>query len=116
MADIRPFRKKETPPVPKYLKGKARAFWMKVIRDFELEPFHLDLLERTASALARCEEAREVLGKEGSYYRDDKARILRHPALVTLEKSEMLFSRGVRELGLDLAQDMTRPPQRHGRR
>jgi P27 family predicted phage terminase small subunit len=118
MADIHALRGKEQSPAPpRGLVGKARAFWGKVTRDFVLEPFHLDTLEQACWSLQRAEEAREIVNTEGQFYRNEKTgQLARHPALVSEEKARAQFLRCVRELGLDIAADESRPPARTGRR
>jgi phage terminase small subunit len=117
MADISRFRRPETPATPKGLQGKALAFWEKVLRDFDLEPFHHDTLEQACWSLQRAEEARALVNTHGQFYTNAKTgALLRHPAVATEEKNRQLFMRAVRELGLDIAADAARPPARTGRK
>jgi phage terminase small subunit len=118
MAEITTFhRQAAAPPIPKGLQGKARAYWVKVCRDFELDPFHYDTLEQACWSLQRAEEARLIVNEVGQFYENPKTgALLRHPAVATEEKNRALFVRFVRELGLDLASEQARPPSRTGRR
>jgi hypothetical protein len=104
------------PAIPRGLRGKARQFFQTVVRDFALEPFHIELLTQGCWALQRCEEARAVVDREGLTYLDAKTgRVFPHPCVVIEKDNRILFSRVLRELGLDLAESqIARPPTRSG--
>ena len=52
-----------TPPAR--LSRRSKAFWRRVVADFELEPAHFELLRRLCEAMDRCDEAIVVMDEEG---------------------------------------------------
>lgn len=110
--------RRQAVPIPKGLKGKARVFFQNVVKNFELEEFHVELLAQGCWALQRCEEARAIVDKAGMTYVDTKSgRCFPNPATTIEKDNRVIFTRIIRELGLDLADTQAaRPPTRAGRK
>jgi len=51
----------ELPPPPDHLSPAMRAWWMAVVRDYDLDPHHLKLLEAAADAWDRMVQARTTI-------------------------------------------------------
>ena len=86
--------------VPGWMPEPERTFWAEVVRDYELGPDGLALLELACSALVRWREAREVLDVEGMTLPGRWGERL-HP-LVNVEKDSRLAAlRALRELDLE---------------
>lgn len=86
--------------VPGWMPEPERTLWAEVVRDYELGPDGLALLELACSALVRWREAREVLDVEGMTLPGRWGERL-HP-LVNVEKDSRLAAlRALRELDLE---------------
>ena len=68
----------ELPPAPDHLSPAMQAWWQAVVRDYELDPHHLRLLEAACDAWDRMVQARETLSEEGLTV-TTKAGCKRHP-------------------------------------
>lgn len=97
---------------PKHLKLKTRKWFAHVCESYVLEEHHLRLLTLAAEAWDRCEQAREVLGREGLTYMDRFDAPRARPELAVERDSRTAFARLVRELDLDTeaTPDKPRPP------
>lgn len=98
---------------PMHLQKKTRQWWRQVMADYELEPHHVRLLTLAAEAWDRCQQAREILDREGLTY-DDRFGCPRSRPEVAIERdSRIAFARMVRELALDLEPpaEPDRPPR-----
>lgn len=112
-------RKVTTPPsgpvAPTHLRRPTAAWWVSVMRDYELEEHHERLLTFAAQAWDRAEEARELLEAEGITYTDRFGAPRAHPANAVERDNRLSFARLMREL--DLEGDplpSPRPPRRRG--
>lgn len=88
------------PEPPEWLKDPERAFWVEVVRDYELGPDALALLELACSALTRWREAREVLDVEGMTLPGRWGERL-HPLVGVERDSRIAALRALRELDLE---------------
>jgi P27 family predicted phage terminase small subunit len=98
--------------LPDHLSKEAKRWWASVVADYELEPHHLHLLQAACEAWDRCQQAREVVSREGITFRTANGDVRTHPA-VTIEKdARIVFARLVRELDLDAEPpaERSRPP------
>ncbi|MDQ3127303.1 MAG: hypothetical protein M3Q66_02435 [Chloroflexota bacterium] len=100
-----------TPRPPAHLKSAGRRLWKRVAEDVELEGHHEELLRLACEALDRCDEAREVIAKEGMT-RPGRWGDVVHPCIAIERDSAIRASRLLRELGIDLIDDKSRPPSR----
>jgi hypothetical protein len=72
-----------------------------VVTEWELEEHHVKLLTLAAEALDRAEEARELLARAGTFYRDRFGQPKPHPAVAVERDARVAFARLPRELDLD---------------
>lgn len=89
------------PRAPSHLAPATRAWWAHVLGDYSLEQHHIRVLTLAAESWDRCEQAREILGREGLITRDDRGNCRPHPAISIEKDSRIAFVRCVRELDLD---------------
>jgi P27 family predicted phage terminase small subunit len=97
---IRPAAPLELPPAPAHLSAAMQAWWRDVVRDYELDPHHLHLLEAACDAWDRMVMARTTLLAEGLSV-ETKHGAKKHPACDVERDSRLAFARLVRELDLD---------------
>ncbi len=92
---------------PRYVKGAAKRWWLSMIEAFDFgdDPAGQRLLTEAAVQLARCEEAREQISKDGLCVTDRFGKVREHPAAVTERAASNLFRLFVRELGLQAGAD-----------
>ena len=82
----------ELPPAPDHLSPAMQAWWQAVVRDYELDPHHLRLLEAAADAWDRMVQAHEVLRAEGLTV-TTKHGTKKHPAADIERDSRLAFAR-----------------------
>lgn len=83
------------------------------MRDYQLEPHHLRLLQIAAEAWDRGQRARVELEEHGGVtFKDGKGVIRSHPAVSIQRDAAVLFARVMRELDLDggAVAEAPRPP------
>ena len=106
------------PKPPRTLKAKGQGLWRAVVQDFELEPYQLATLLEACRCLDTIELAEAAIRKEGVTIAGrfgPKA----NPACQTATQNRIVYSRLLRELGLDsiLDTEASRPkPLYSGRR
>lgn len=101
----------KTPKPPRHLRPATRRWWAGIVADYELESHHLRLLTLAAEAWDRCEQAREVLAREGLIYADRFGQPRARPEVAIERDSRIAFARLLRELALDVAPpEEGRPP------
>ena len=95
---------------PNHLSKESKEFWRETVSSFELEDFHLRLLQSACESWDRITEARTLLKKEGTFYLDRFKQPREHPAAKTERDNRIIHARLLRELGLELADpDPPRP-------
>lgn len=104
--------KSRTPKAPPHLRESTQAWWRSVLMNYELEDHHLRLLQLAAEAWDRCQEARELLARDGLIMAGREGGMRPHPAVAIERDSRIGFSRLVRELDLDVEASAAgaRPP------
>jgi len=102
----------ELPPAPDHLSPAMQAWWQAVVRDYDLDPHHLRLLEAAADAWDRMVQARETLREEGLTVATRDGGKKKHPASDIERDSRLAFARLVRELDLDADAPPERPEWR----
>jgi P27 family predicted phage terminase small subunit len=88
-------------PPPAHLSEAMQRWWQAVVRDYDLDPHHLHLLEAACDAWDRMCEARAVLREEGLTVATKDGGKKKHPASDIERDSRLAFARLVRELDLD---------------
>src|SRR5262245_49882674 len=77
---VAPFVPAELPPAPAHLSPAMQAWWNAVVRDYDLDPHHLHLLEAACDAWDRMVQARDTLRDEGLTVETKQGGTKRHPA------------------------------------
>src|SRR4051794_2498715 len=109
-AEDRLARGPRPPEPPKHLSPATKEWWREIVRNFELESHHLQLLVLASEARDRCEEARAQIAKDGAYV-SGRYGLRAHPAVAVERDSRLAFARLLRELDLDAeAPAEHRPP------
>jgi hypothetical protein len=106
----------KAPKAPSELGQSGRNFWKKIISEYELDSHHIELLTLAGKCLDRIESAREILDMEGVITRDRFGCPKPHPATAVELQNKTIFSRLIRELGLDVSTPDSRPPRLGGQR
>ena len=105
------------PQAPVFLAEAGRAFWTRVLREFELDGPSLELLALACKQADRAAEARAILAAQPLTYRDRFDAPKEHPAVAIERNATIAFARLVRELALDVEPPAdSRPPRRPGTR
>jgi len=99
----------DTPAAPDHLMPATKAWWNRVLQDYEVQDHALRTLQAIAEAWDRKEEARKALAKHGLTYTDDHGMVRPRPE-VQIERNAMTtYFRGLRELNLKVE-----PPRTQG--
>ncbi len=93
---------KNSPRAPKQLSREAKAWWAKLMREWEFGPDALLLLESVLEAFDRMRQAQAVLAREGITSMDRFGQLKVHPCALIERDSKALLLRYVKSLGLDL--------------
>ena len=101
---------KETPHPPSHLEEATAAWFVSVVEEFELDAHHVRLLTLACESWDRCQQAREILAKEGLTFTDRLGTPRARPEVGIERDCRISFARLVRELGLDSAPEASRPP------
>jgi len=100
---------------PSFLAEAGRAFWQRVVTEFELDGPSLDLLAMAAKQADRAAEARTILAAEPLTFIDRFEQPREHPAVAIERNATIPFARLLRELALDVEPPAdVRPPRRPG--
>jgi P27 family predicted phage terminase small subunit len=97
---------------PRHLKPATRRWFHAVADDWELDAHHVRLLQLACEAWDRCQEAREVIAREGLTVQTREGGSKLHPACRVEDSSRIAFARLLRELDLDVdpPAESRRPP------
>lgn len=105
---IRP--KRDLPPPPKHLRAETRAWWTRIVDEYDLPEHALRILEAASDAWDRMQGARETLAAEGTTFTNRFGEPRVHPCVAIERDARLAFIRATRELCLDVADDGPRPP------
>jgi phage terminase small subunit len=104
----------DIPRAPAGLGSSGKAFWKKIVADYELEQHHLALLKQACKCLDDMDAAEAALKDQGRYFLDKFEQWKEHPAAKDAKQLRGLFQRLVREIGLDVQPAESRPPRYGG--
>jgi P27 family predicted phage terminase small subunit len=90
------------PKAPAHLAESTRAWWRAVVRDYQLEPHHLRLLQAASECWDRLQQARELLARDGLVTEGREGGLRPHPAIAIERDARTGFARLLRELDLDV--------------
>jgi phage terminase small subunit len=97
---------------PTHLSKAAKAWFTSVIKAYELDETHLEILRMAAELLDRAENARQLVQQDGAILVDRFGQQREHPAAKLERDSKIAFARMMRELGLAHDDgDDSRPPR-----
>lgn len=91
----------ETPPST--LSDAAKKWWTTIVTVFELEEWHILLLNECAAAWDRAQQARRLVDRDGPVAYDRWGQAKEHPATRIERDSMAAFRQMWRELDLDNA-------------
>ena len=98
----RPMPKDAGPVAPAHLEPATRAWWLTVVRTWELDEHHVRLLTLAAEAFDRGVQARQILDRKGLTFKDRFGQPKPRPEVAIERDSRVSFARMLRELDLDL--------------
>lgn len=97
---------------PEHLSAEAGAWYVQVVRDFDLDDTGQALLRMAGELWDRAESARKIVAAEGAIIRSSTGTPKEHPAAALERNSKVCFSRLVRELALGSElEEPGRPPR-----
>jgi P27 family predicted phage terminase small subunit len=85
---------------PKHLSDHCREQWQQLTGAFVLEPTELELLRLGLEALDRCEQARQILARDGIVSTNRYGAKVAHPCVAIERDSRIAAARIFRDLSL----------------
>jgi phage terminase small subunit len=102
------------PPPPKHLSRTAKAYWNKIVTDYDMSDSDLLILESIASALDREAQARAGLAAAGSLVVKDRFGVEKaHPLIAVESRARAAVLAGIRALNFEDSEP--KPDGRHSR-
>ena len=99
---------------PKHLGEHGKKFWLRTLKEYRFSDEHeFQRLADAARTRDTVQECIETLDKEGIIFLDRWKKPRQHVAVKIMHDAQALFCRIVRELGLDLSDEESRPPRRY---
>ena len=97
---------------PTHLAPETADWWRAVLEEFALEPHHRRLLRLACEAWDRCQQAREILDRDGLTTETESGGLKAHPCIGIERDARLAFARLLRELDLDgePTAERARPP------
>ena len=97
--------------IPNHLETTTKKWFRQVLQEYDLESHHIRLLTLAAEAWDRSVAAQAAIKEYGILYKD-KGKPRANPAIKIKEQAEIIFSRLIRELNLDIESPKSsgRPP------
>lgn len=86
---------------PPHLAPETADWWRAVLEEFLLEPHHKRLLRLACEAWDRCQQAREILDRDGLTTQTESGGLKAHPCIGIERDARLAFARLLRELDLD---------------
>ncbi|GMV81493.1 MAG: hypothetical protein AMXMBFR7_26770 [Planctomycetota bacterium] len=96
--------KANLPKAPGSLGPAGSALWASLVAEYEFGAHHLETLRLACECLDRLAAASEALRADGLFCEDRFGQKRAHPAVETELSNKRVFSKLIRELGLDVAQ------------
>jgi len=93
---------------PPHLAETTRAWWLNVVRGWQLEEHHVRVLTLAAEAFDRAVDSQVLLTRDGLVIQGREGGMRPHPAVAIRRDAEISFARLLRELDLDVD-----PPASH---
>ncbi|MFA9477110.1 P27 family phage terminase small subunit [Phycisphaerales bacterium AB-hyl4] len=90
----------KTPQPPKHLKPESKAFWLRIVQDFDLEPAHLHLLRQACEAMDAAEQHRQIVANDGPTVRDRFEQVREHPSAKAQRDYMHQYRQAVKFIGL----------------
>ena len=91
---------------PSHLTESSQKWFVRMAADYVLGPHDLLVLQLAAESWDRCQQAREILAKEGVTFTDRHGHIRPHPATQLERDSRTSFARLIRDLNLPTPADV----------
>jgi phage terminase small subunit len=88
------------PEPPEHLSEQAKAWWSRVVSDYELEAHHVMLLQLAAEAWDRCQQARPAASR-APVMKDRFGQFKPNPAIAIEAAARRDFAMLLRELHLE---------------
>lgn len=97
---------------PAHLAPETADWWRAVLGEYELEAHHMRLLRLACESWDRCQQAREILDRDGLTTQTESGGLKAHPCIGIERDARLAFARLLRELDLDAdqPQERARPP------
>ena len=86
--------------LPEHLSDEAKAWFAKIVQDYEMQEHDLLTLRAAAEAWDTCEAARKQVAAEGMTFVDNRKAVRPHPAVAIALTARTQFLRAMRELSL----------------
>jgi len=90
------------PQPPAHLGPETREWFRSVVADWALQSHHVRLLTLAAESWDRCQQAREILAKEGITIAGREGGVRPHPAVAIERDAKISFARLIAQLNLDV--------------
>jgi P27 family predicted phage terminase small subunit len=101
---------REHPPEPPSILGeRGRDLWARVLVDYELAAAELAVLEAACASYDRLHEAQATLNRDGLTVLDRYDAPKAHPMTAVVRDATTLLARCLRQLDVDLDDEMPRP-------
>ena len=97
------------PKPPKHLSRASAVWYREVATTWELEAHHLRMLQLCCEAWDRGQDARETLAECGPTFIDRWGQPRAHPSVAIERDARVVFTRCLRELGLDIQEPGVAP-------
>ncbi len=90
------------PKPPKTLSREARAWWQKIVKEWEFDNPALLILGTALTSFDRMREAQKILDKDGIVIGDRFGQLKQHPAALIERDAKSVMIRALKTLNLDI--------------